>query len=207
MLETRLIPAAEPESRRLMIVLHGLGDSMEGHTFWPGALGLPWLNYLLVNAPDPWYGGFSWFDIESCEGIARSRRMLFELLDGLGDFPAEQIIFSGFSQGCLMSIEVGARYPRLLAGIVGISGFVHEPEQLIREFSPAARRQRFLITHGTQDTLIPVAKARTQIALLKKAGLNIDWREFVKGHTIAGEEEVAVIRQFVQGCYVKSSEQ
>jgi phospholipase/carboxylesterase len=106
-----------------------------------------------------------------------------------------------------MSIEVGTRYHRLLAGIVGISGFVHEPEQLIREFSPVARQQRFLITHGVQDPLIPIATARPQIALLRKAGLQIDWREFDKGHTIAGEEELAVIRQFVRDCYVNSSDQ
>ena len=36
-----------------MIVLHGLGDSMEGYRWLPEALQLPWLNYLLVNAPDP----------------------------------------------------------------------------------------------------------------------------------------------------------
>ncbi|MGD1084683.1 MAG: serine esterase [Verrucomicrobiota bacterium] len=207
MLTTRFIPAVETESRRLMIVLHGLGDSMEGHAFWPRALGLPWLNFLLVNAPDPWYGGFSWFDIETGAGIPRSRHLLFQLLDSLGEFPSEQILFSGFSQGCLMSIEVGTRYHRLLAGIVGISGFVHEPEQLIREFSPVARQQRFLITHGVQDPLIPIATARPQIALLRKAGLQIDWREFDKGHTIAGEEELAVIRQFVRDCYVNSSDQ
>ena len=31
MLETELIPAREKNSRRLMVVLHGLGDSLEGY--------------------------------------------------------------------------------------------------------------------------------------------------------------------------------
>ncbi len=201
MLTTRFIPAAGPPSRRLMIVLHGLGDSLEGWLWLPGALQLPWLNFLLVNAPDPYYGGWSWYDIETDAGVGASRQLLFQLLDGLKEYPAGQIVFLGFSQGCLMSIEVGARYPRRLAGIAGISGYVHEPEELIREFSPVARQQRFLITHGTQDPLIPIEKARQQIALLKKAGLNIDWREFVKAHTVEGEAELAVIRQFVRDCY------
>jgi phospholipase/carboxylesterase len=206
MLTTQFIPAAEPPSRRLMIVLHGLGDSLEGWLWLPGALRLPWLNFLLVNAPNPYYGGWSWYDIESGEGIAASRQLLFQLLDGLKDYPAGQIVFSGFSQGCLMSIEVGARYPRQFAGIAGISGYVHEPEELIRQFSPVARRQRFLITHGTEDPLIPIRKARMQIALLKEAGLNIEWREFVKTHAVAGEEELAVIRQFVRDCYGEGGE-
>jgi phospholipase/carboxylesterase len=204
MLTTRFIPAAEPASRRLMIVLHGLGDSMEGYGWWPRAMNLPWLNYLLVNAPDPYYSGYSWYDINTHTGIPRSRELLTQLLDSLKDYPAEQIILSGFSQGCLMSIEIGARYPHRFAGIVGISGYSYEPGKLVKELSPVAREQKFLITHGTQDTLLPLATVRPQIALLKNAGLQIDWREFVKAHTIAGEEEIAVIRQFVQGCYANS---
>ena len=206
MLTTKFIPATEPGQSRLMIVLHGLGDSLDGYEWFPEAMQIPWLNFLLVNAPDPYYGGYSWFDINSGHGIERSRQLLFDLLDGLKDFPSEQIVFSGFSQGCLMSVEVGARYPHHLAGIVGISGYVHDAPRLIEELSPVARQQRFLITHGTQDPLIPIQEARPQFALLKKAGLQIEWREFNKAHTIAGEVEMAVIRQFVRGCYVDSAD-
>jgi phospholipase/carboxylesterase len=204
MLTTEFIPAAT-RTNRLMVVLHGLGDSMEGWTWLPEALQLPWLNFLLVNAPEPYYGGFSWYDINSGAGVEASRQMLFELLDSLKDYPPRQIIFSGFSQGCLMSIEIGARYPHRLAGIVGISGYTHEPEKLIRELSPVALEQRFLITHGTDDPLIPLQNVRKQIALLKSAGLKIDWREFVKAHNMAGEKELAVIREFIRGCYDETS--
>ena len=56
MLDTELIPAAEADSEWLMVVLHGLGDSMEGYRWLPGALRIPALNTLLVNAPDgSWY--------------------------------------------------------------------------------------------------------------------------------------------------------
>jgi len=47
-----------------------------------------------------------------------------------------------------MTIEMGARYPHLFAGLVGISGYVFEPERLVKELSPVAKQQRFLITHG-----------------------------------------------------------
>jgi phospholipase/carboxylesterase len=203
MLHTRFIPAAEPREPRLMIVLHGLGDSLEGWSWLPDALRLPWLNFLLVNAPEAYGPGFSWYDIETGEGIARSRQLLFQLLDGLKEYPARQIILSGFSQGCLMSLEVGARYPQRLAGIVGISGYLQEPERLVKELSPVARQQRFLVTHGLHDPLIPIQKVRGQIALLREAGLQIGWCEFAKAHTVAGEAEVAVVRQFVTSCYVE----
>ena len=52
MLTTDLIPSANPASRRLVVVLHGLGDSMAGWRWLPEAMRLPELNYLLVNAPD-----------------------------------------------------------------------------------------------------------------------------------------------------------
>lgn len=201
MLHAEFIPATAAGSRHLMILLHGLGDSLEGYRWLPRAMRLPFLNYLLVNAPDAYYGGFAWYDIdhEPGRGIERSRQWLFALLDEQREkgFPSNKTIVSGFSQGCLLSIEIGARYPHLLAGIVGISGYVHEAEKLVQELSPVARQQRFLLTHGTADSLIPIDWVRPQVALLRQAGLQIEWREFAKAHTIAGEPELAVIREFI----------
>jgi len=208
MLHQELISAAESReagTRPLMVMLHGLGDSIEGYRWLPEAMGLPWLNYLLVNAPDDYYGGYSWFDYPDnyAPGVRRSRKLLFELLDGLRakGFPAEQITFGGFSQGGLMAIEIGLRYPHRLAGVVGISGWVCEVEKLLQELSPAAMQQRLLVTHGTFDPLVPFDKVRGQVRLLKAAGLNVEWREFAKPHTIV-EDELAVIRDFVRAGYV-----
>jgi phospholipase/carboxylesterase len=206
MLQTELIPAIQKIEPRLMIVLHGLGDSMEGYRWLPQAMQLPWLSYLLVNAPDPYYGGFAWYELDgdSGPGIKLSRTLLFELLDktrAQGFLPEKTMVF-GFSQGCLLAIELGARYPHLLAGLVGISGYVHQPERLIREFSPQARQQRFLITHGTHDPLIPIEQVRPQMEMLRQAGLRIDWHEFAKAHTVAGDSELRVVRDFVSESYV-----
>ena len=205
MLHSEFIPAAEKTSRRLMVMLHGLGDSINGYRWMPEAMNLPWLNFLLVNAPDEYFGGYSWFNIEDqMPGVHRSRKMLFDLLDDLRtkNFPAEQITLGGFSQGCLMAIDVGLRYPHRLAGLVGISGWVFEIEKLLQEVPPVARQQRLLSTHGPFDTLIPIAKVREQIKTLKAAGFNAEWREFPKAHTIHGEEELSVIREFVRAGYV-----
>ena len=198
-LRTDLIPAREAGSTRLLIALHGLGDSMEGYRDVPHWLQVPWLNYLLVNAPDPYYGGYSWYDIggNALPGIQRSRTMLTTLLDSLRPkFPSDQTSLLGFSQGCLMTLETGLRYPHKLAALVGISGYVQDDEQLIADLSPVAREQRILWTHGTRDPLIPIAEVREQKEKLKAAGVNIEWREFQKEHTIL-PQEVAVIRDFV----------
>jgi phospholipase/carboxylesterase len=201
MLEAEFIPALEKKSKRLMIVLHGLGDSAAGYYWLPSALQLTWLNYLLVNAPDTYYGGYSWFDFagDSGLGIRRSRKLLFELLEAqrAAGFPASETVLFGFSQGCLMTVDVGFRYPQRLAGLVGISGYVFEPEKLVEDLSPVAAQQRMLFTHGTQDPLVPFAEVREQVNVLKAVGLRIDWHEFVKAHTIAGEEEIELVRKFI----------
>src|ERR1700730_19129778 len=100
MLETEFIPAVK-DSHRLMVVLHGLGDSAAGFRWLPEALRLPWINYLLVNAPDPYYGGRAWYDFIGDAGpdINRSTKLLFDLLDAqkANGFAPEKTLLLGFS--------------------------------------------------------------------------------------------------------------
>ncbi len=197
-----MIPATEADSKWLMVVLHGLGDSMEGFRWLPSALDNPRLNTLLVNAPDGYLGGFSWYDIAApAAGVERSRRLLFDLLDRqrADGFAPEQTFLFGFSQGCLMTVEIGLRYPHRLAGLIGISGYAHEPGSLVDEQSPVAAEQSFLITHGTADPLLPLARTRAQMEQLQAGGIRMQWEVFEKAHTIQGEAEVTVIRKFVEG--------
>jgi phospholipase/carboxylesterase len=82
-----------------------------------------------------------------------------------------------------------------------VSGYLQDVAALLQELSPVAREQRILMTHGRQDPLIPIAPVRKQAELLRQAGLQVEWREFDKPHTIAGEEELAVIREFIEGSF------
>lgn len=202
-LTTDLIPSREP-SNRLMVVLHGLGDSMEGYRDLVQALQIPWLNYLLVNAPDAYYTGYSWFELygDSLPGIVRSRKLLTTLLDSLRDkFPSDQTLLLGFSQGCLMTLETGLRYPHKLAGLIGISGWIHDDEVVLKELGAP---QRVLWTHGTRDPLIPFAQVKDQAARLKASGLDIQWQEYQKEHTII-PRELSDIRAFIVGSFIPPS--
>jgi phospholipase/carboxylesterase len=202
MLEKEFIPGVEPQASRLLVVLHGLGDSMEGYRWLPELLDLPGLNYLLVNAPDPYFGGYSWYDFagDPLPGIQRSRRLLTGLLEELSreGIPGEKTALFGFSQGCLMALETGWRYPGRLAGLVGVSGYVHDPEVLLREKSAVAGERAALVTHGRQDTMIPLELVRGQMEQLRRGGLPIEWHELDKSHTIAGEAELRLIRGFLR---------
>ena len=188
MLQTDFIKASDTDSKFLMVVLHGLGDSMEGYRFLPEVLGLPWMNYLLVNAPDPYFTGYQWYSIpgeDQEKEIERSRKMLFELLDHQRSqgWPTEKTFLFGFSYR--------------FAGIVGISGYLFHPEQLLKEQSPVAKDQHFLITHGTYDPLIPISETKKGYDFASRQGLQIDWVEFPKDHTIQGEAELKVIHEFL----------
>lgn len=201
MLHSQLIPAANPDSKKLMLVLHGLGDSLEGYRFLPDVLQLPDLNFLLVNAPDHYFGGFSWYDYQGEEkaGVDRSREMLFELLDQQRDqgFSSADTLMFGFSQGCLMTLEVGCRYPHKLAGCVGVSGYSHDPDKLLANLSAVAKEQKFLLTHGTDDPVVPFQRTEQQVERFRTSGLDMAWHAFPKVHTII-EEEIRTIRAFVQ---------
>ncbi len=199
-LNAELIPAKERESRKLLVVLHGLGDSREGYRWLPVELNLPWLNVLLVDAPDEYYGGFSWYEYpgDPGPGIERSRRLLATLLEQMPakGFPANETILFGFSQGCLMTLETGLRLAQPLAGLIGVSGYVSDAAKLIREVSPASKATPVLVTHGTLDPVIPCAKVRQQMAELRATGLNLEWVEFRKEHTII-REETKLFREFI----------
>jgi phospholipase/carboxylesterase len=205
MLTSKFCPSSEAESRRLMVVLHGLGDSSAGYEWMPEVLALPWLNYLLVNAPDDYYGGYSWYDLagDPEPGVHRSRTMLNDLLDHLRSrgYPTEQTALFGFSQGCLMTLETGLRYPHRLAAMVGVSGYVLDPEVLLRELSPVARQQKVLVTHGTLDPMVPCAATRQRIQALQAGEVPIEWREFAKAHTIDDQSELPLIREFLVAAF------
>lgn len=203
MLQTELVPAQNPQSRDLLIALHGLGDSMEGYRWLPSMIGSPNLNVLLVNAPDAYYGGFSWYEYApdasaAAPGVERSYRLIESLLNSTAEkgFPTDRTILFGFSQGCLMSTETAVRYPARLAGVIGVSGYIHDVQRLLKLASPIAREQRFLITHGTEDPLIPVREAQADFATLKADRFQIDFRTFPKVHTII-EPELALFRTFI----------
>ena len=196
---SHFVPAAEP-SRQLAVVLHGLGDSLEGFLWLPDALRIPTLNYLLLNAPNPYPIGYSWYDIENQEpGVLHGRALLRQLMGELEEqgWASTGILPFGFSQGCLMAIDFALRHEQPLAGVVGISGYAFLPKGAEAEFHSQAARQAWLITHGNYDPLLPLAKTRTQMERLRAAGIPIEWHEFPKEHTIDFEEELPLLRRWI----------
>jgi phospholipase/carboxylesterase len=184
-----------------MVVLHGLSDSLEGFRWLPGAAGLARYNFLLLNAPLEYDGGFAWYDPEHDplqdleRGRARLERLFMEL-ERQG-WSSENILLLGFSQGCVTAADFALRWDKPLAGVVGISGYIYFGDSTEQEIHPQARRQPWLITHGTYDSMLPIDRTREQVRRLKRLGLRVDWLEVRKDHSIDMGEELAAIRAWI----------
>jgi phospholipase/carboxylesterase len=195
---------ARPEpGKPTLLVLHGLGDSKFG---WQGVapmLDLPGWGWCFANAPIPYGDGFSWFDLSEsldvdADDVRSSHRLLIELIDRLETIhriPCERLAVMGFSQGCLMTLELTLRHPRPFLAAVGISGWLHDPEAYPQAFSPALARQRILITHGSYDPLIPCALAHERITHLQVLGAPVTWKTYAKAHHLDDGDELAAIRR------------
>jgi phospholipase/carboxylesterase len=195
------LPASQP-AKKVMVVLHGLGDSAEGFLWIQDAFAIESLDYLLLNGPAPYYTGFGWYDLPPHQnpGITNSRKLLNEVFTQLeqGGYGPERTFLFGFSQGCLMTLEFGARYSRRLAGYIGVSGYSTDPEKLLQEMNSEVNHGDWLITHGTDDEVLPVTTTRAQMKFFNKRGFKIDYREYMKPHTIDVRRELPDIREWLK---------
>lgn len=193
--------ASKKPSDKLIIVLHGRGDSAEGFRFFPQELGLDDVNYLLLNAPFEYYTGFSWYDLppNQLPGIEYSRNVLAEVLDTLFEdryTPSKTILF-GFSQGSLLTFEFGARYVHELAGYIGVSGYIYDAPKILEEMNPEVNKGNWLCTHGYEDDVLPFSQSKAQVETLKKGGFAIDFRAYNKTHTV-DMGELNEIREWIK---------
>ena len=198
-LHYHFIPAQE-KSTKLMIVLHGRGDSIEGFKFLPSELKLNNMNYLLLDAPTPYFTGRSWYELppKQLNGILQSRDLLTQTLDTLftTEFSPGNTFLFGFSQGSLLTYEFGARYDRELAGYLAISGYIFDALTLLNEMKQCVNNGNWFCSHGSMDDVLEYSTSHDQVSYLKARGFDIDFRTYEKTHTIA-PEELSDIRSWI----------
>jgi phospholipase/carboxylesterase len=209
MLVHEIVPASRPAAAPFhCLVLHGLGDSMEGWKPAVELLDLPEVGWVFANAPEEYgpYGGYSWFDLlpdmtPDLAGVRASRAaveaVVAHLLGEL-DIPSERLFVLGFSQGCLMALETALRGDHVFAGVVGISGWIAAIEDYPAGLGPAARGQRVLMTHGRFDSMLPIDLVRPQAQRLRDLGIDLAWKEYAKEHTLDQAREVGDIRAWMR---------
>ena len=199
-LDSVFIPA-QVESKKLMVVLHGRGDSATGFSFLPSALKIEDMNYLLLNAPDDYYGGYSWYDLppDQLQGIERSQLLLEKSFDEIFEagYAPESTHLLGFSQGCLMGFEFGSRYKESLAGYIVLSGYIYDAMRILKEMNPNNNHGKWFVTHGYEDDVLPFSVTREQLDVLEAGGFKMQFKAYHKPHTIL-EEELRDIRTWLE---------
>jgi phospholipase/carboxylesterase len=197
--DSRFIPAKK-KSEKLMIVLHGKGDSIRPFLAFDQELNIGKMNYLLLNAPRKFMSGYSWYGEPPFQkaGVLRIRAKMFQLLEQLQEqgWKPENIFLFGFSQGCLVSADVAMNYPKKLGGVVGVSGYF----QFYPRWKNNLKRNRqtpWLLTHGRKDDVLPIDDTKYGMLKLRQAGLKVDWIESDKKHVFE-EAEYPLIRKWVE---------
>jgi len=182
-------PSHPPQSgdapKRLVILLHGLGadgnDLIGLAPYWAPLL--PDAEFLSPNAPFPCdmapYG-YQWLSARDPSPEARltGARAAGAILDGfITDELAKRglsegdLALVGFSQGTMMSLFVGPRRERPLAGIVGYSGRLIAPELLAAEIRS---RPPILLVHGTDDPMVSYDSMAEAETALSAAGVAVE---------------------------------
>jgi phospholipase/carboxylesterase len=205
--------AADTEPMPLVIVLHGRGADANDLADLAPHIDNPLharsarggYRFIFPNAPRAFEPaprmsyGFTWFDDWPPEprSLSESRAVLLRFIDEVTARyppPDGKIVLAGFSQGGLMSIDIGFRTTQPLAGIVVMSGAINERDMPDLR---ARREQPMVIIHGLHDDVIPILAARRTRRILEDHGLEPEYHEFAMGHQV-NEESIEVVGKFLR---------
>jgi phospholipase/carboxylesterase len=195
-----------PSPTGAVIWLHGLGA--DGYDFVDivPMLGLKAIPTRLVFPHAPMRpvtinGGAvmrAWYDVRGDAGVRRedeagvceSQQQIEALIarEKTRGVPAGRIVLAGFSQGGAMALQTGLRHPERLAGIMALSCFLPLADKMAAEAAPANRDVPIFMAHGTNDPLIPLARARHAYDLLTSLGYRIEWHEYTIPHSVSPAE-------------------
>jgi phospholipase/carboxylesterase len=190
----------EARNQPLVIFLHGFGSNEEDLFGIKDALPSTW-TYLSARAPmpvDP--HGFRWFtkttgDVDyngETADLQRSAKLIEAFVTQATakyHTQPDRVFLVGFSQGAIMSYEVGLRQPQLIRGIAALSGSVLP--MLKAELKPDERLNQLaiFIGHGTLDQALPYASATRANEVLTGLGLKPEFHGYPgMNHTVSGAE-------------------
>lgn len=96
-----------------------------------------------------------------------------------------KVILAGFSQGAMVASMVALKKAEILSGLVLFSGTLFNRDEVAKEVLTKKRDLVFLQSHGRQDPLLPVGRARKLFEFLEKdVGFSGQYVEFDGGHEI-----------------------
>ena len=186
---TSVTPLSKNKPRQGIILCHGYGGdgkdisslAINWRRFLPDAI------FLCPNAPEictvnP--QGYQWFDLtsEEEEAILEKSLMAEEKLNTFLDqvfdnFQLEptNLALVGFSQGCMVSIQVGLKKKEQINCIIGYSGKVINQKHLSNNINS---KPKIFLMHGENDIIVPPTHLLEAKEYLNKCGLKIKTKLF-----------------------------
>ena len=159
-------PLSKEKPKKAIILCHGYGGDGKdiGTLAFNWQRFLPGVVFLCPNAPEVCSlnpNGFQWFDSTKddqqyiLEQSIKAEQKLREFIDEIKKeyrLNNSQICLSGFSQGCMMSINLGLTSDENFICIVGFSGKIIDKENLSKR---KTSNPKMLLLHGDLDTVVP----------------------------------------------------
>jgi phospholipase/carboxylesterase len=177
-------PHAGGKPGHLIVLLHGFGADGNDLIGLAPVLAplMPDAVFHAPNAPYPCEGnpmGYQWFGISRLDPASRlaGTRSAAPFVDSFLDeklaeyrLDESKTVLVGFSQGTMMSLHVGLRRTKQLAGIVGFSGALSGSEVLKDEIKS---RPPVLLVHGDADPMLPHQLTEQAAQALQQNGIEV----------------------------------
>lgn len=170
-----LVIPSKTETKNLIFLFHGYGSNKEnlqivGENF---AEVLPTAEIHLANGielcPET-YDGYKWFSMNSDNlkdweaEFAKNVPQIMKYVDSIKNsknLRYRDIIFSGFSQGAMLSLSLGIYYN--VKAIIAFSGLILSPDKFLKNADT-----KVLLAHGSNDSVIPVSAVDFTKSALEK---------------------------------------
>ena len=213
-LDTKIIKPENNNIKNAVILLHGYGG--DGNDI--SAVTLNWKRFLpetIFLCPNGHEkcpinpNGFQWFDLDSDdpvyileESIKAEEKLNFFLNEIKSEYSLNnsKICISGFSQGCMMSINLGLTSEENFNCIVGFSGKIIDKENISKRIK--SKTKMFLI-HGDQDVVVPPSSLLEAKDFLIRNKINIETKMIKNcGHHISIEASSIALNYIKKNLYI-----
>ena len=181
---TSVSPLSKNKPRQAIVLCHGYGGdgkdisvlAINWQRFLPDAI------FLCPNAPETCADnpqGYQWFDLTSAkEEVILEKSLLAEeklntFLDQVFNnlqLEPSNLALVGFSQGCMIAIQVGLKKKEKINCLIGYSGKVINQKHLSDNIKS---KPKILLMHGANDTIVPPTHLLEAKEYLNKCGLKI----------------------------------
>ena len=165
-LKTKIIEPDNNNINNAVILLHGYGGDGEDISM----LTLNWKRFLpntVFLSPNGHEkcninpNGFQWFDLSIddpqyiLEQSLKAEKVINLFIDEVKhkyNLDSSKICISGFSQGCMMSINIGLTSKENFACVVGFSGKIIDKKNLSERIRS---KPKIMLIHGDLDSIVP----------------------------------------------------